>query len=306
MTLNNLKQNLIDGFYHKSVLLKEALDLLQVKKNQKYIDATLGGGGHTKEVLKLGGIVLGIDTDSEAIEYVKKTIDNSNLTLAQGNFKDIKNIAQGKGFKAVAGIIYDLGVSSFQINEAMRGFSFQSEGPLDMRMDRSSGIAASDLANLSTKDELQRILSEYGEEPRSKSIAEGIVKRRKDKAIKTTQDLVEIIKEAYGVYGEITDKKRADLSKRVFQAFRIFVNSEIENLKKSLPEALELLEDGGRIVAISFHSLEDRVIKQSFREFEIDGKGIVLTKGPVVPGEAEIKENPRARSAKLRAFEKRI
>src|SRR5581483_3356425 len=263
MTLNNLKQSLIDGSYHKSVLLKEALDLLQVKKGEKYIDATLGGGGHAKKILEMGGKVLGIDRDLEAIKFVQANLKDQNLILFQGNFRDLRRIAQERGFEKVLGIIYDLGVSSHQINEVGRGFSFQTEGPLDMRMDRNSGFTASDLANLATKEELVKIFTEYGEEPRSKSIAEGIVKRRQKKAIKTTQDLVEVIKEAYGIYGEITNKKRADLSKRVFQAFRIAVNSEIENLKNSLPEALELLEDGGRIVAISFHSLEDRAIKKS-------------------------------------------
>lgn len=290
--------------YHESVLLREVIDLLQVKKGKKYIDATLGGGGHTKEMLGLGAEVLGIDLDSDSIGYVKNLIKSPNLTLAQGNFREIDKIANLHGFNKVAGVLYDLGVSSYQIETPSRGFSFQNDGPLDMRMDQNSQVKAADFANLLTERQLYEIFNKLGEEHNFRPLASAIVRARKVKAISTTGDLLKIIEGVYGVRGPISSKFRAAIAKRVFQAFRIALNNELDNLSESLPKALELTEDKGRIIVISFHSLEDRIVKQSFLKFEKEGKGKIITKKPILSSQDEIENNPRGRSAKLRVFEK--
>ncbi len=289
---------------HKPVFLREAIDLLQVKKNEKYIDATLGSGGHTKKILELGGKVLGIDADYEAISYVKNSVSSPNLTVLQGNFKDIDKISISKGFNKVSGIIYDLGVSSNQLSSKTRGFSFQSDGPLDMRMDSKSKVTAADILNLASKDELYEIFTKFGEERNSSAISNSIVRTRRVKAFRTTSDLVRAIESVYKIKGEVSDRLRANLNKRVFQALRVAVNSELENLEVSLPKALELLQDNGRLIVIGFHSLEDRIIKENFLDFEKRGLGKVITKKPLVPTEQEVMQNPRARSAKLRAFKR--
>ncbi|HKC14618.1 MAG TPA: 16S rRNA (cytosine(1402)-N(4))-methyltransferase RsmH [Patescibacteria group bacterium] len=290
--------------YHKSVLPIEAIDLLQVKIGKRYIDATLGGGGHAQRILESGGIVLGIDMDYEAIRYVKDKVQDPNLKLAQGNFKDMKKIAELHGFGKVAGILYDLGVSGHQLEDESRGFSFQKNGPLDMRMDTSIPVTASDLVNLLTKDELQEIFSKFGEEHRARSVSSAIVKTRKVKAIKTTEELLKIIEEVYGIKEEVSGKERAGVAKRVFQALRIAVNGELENLRESLSQAVELLENHGRLVVISFHSMEDRIVKESLLSFQKKDLGLILTKKPITPSLEEIDANVRSRSAKARVFER--
>ena len=295
--------------YHESVLLKEVIDLLQIKKGKKYIDATLGGGGHAEAILELGGEVLGIDLDQDAIDFVserlKSQISNGKLKLIQGNFKEIDNIARLQELERVDGIIFDLGVSSYQIENKNRGFSFQREGALDMRMDQRSGqIKANDLLNLLSREKLYEIFNKFGEEPRAHTISNAIVRTRRIKAIETNLDLLKIIKEAYGIRGQISDKTRSSISKRVFQALRIFINSELENLEESLPKAIDILEARGRVAVISFHSLEDRIVKQSFLNFEREELGKIITKKPIILSLEEQKTNRRGRSAKLRVFEK--
>ena len=294
--------------FHKSVLLREVIDLLQVKKGKKYIDATLGGGGHTKEIIKQGGIVLGIDVDDEAIKYVaqnfKFEILNLKLKLEKANFRDISKIADFHGFTKVAGVIYDLGVSSYQLNDETRGFSFQREGPLDMRMDNNTPVTASDLANLLTERELYEIFTKFGEEHRPRAISAALVRARRVKAIKTTGDLLKIIEAVYGIKGEIPSKIKANIGKRVFQAFRIAVNNELENLKESLSYAVELLENKGRLIVISFHSFEDRIVKESVLDFQKRSLGKIITKKPILPSIDEREDNLRSRSAKLRVFER--
>lgn len=302
--------------YHVSVLLKEAIELLQVKKNGKYIDATLGGGGHSFKILGLGGLVLGLDFDTEAINQVKESWENisfklnlnkENLIFAQGNFKDIARVAHLNGFEKVDGIIYDVGVSSRQIDSGERGFSYLKDGPLDMRMDRTNAVKASDLVNILAKGDLYELFSRLGQERRARAISDRIVRARGIKAIQTTGELVEVIKEAYGLRTKtLSPFIKAAISKRVFQALRMAVNSELENLKESLPQAVDLLEKGGRIVTITFHSLEDRIVKHSFLEFEKNQLGRIITKKPMVPNEEEIRNNRRSASAKLRVFEKLI
>ena len=297
--------------YHVSVLLKEAIELLQVKKNGKYIDATLGGGGHTRAVLENGGLVLGIDLDQEALYFINQNqisnIKNQKLILTQGNFKDIARIARLNRFEKVDGIIYDVGVSSHQIDSGERGFSYLKNGPLDMRMDKENAVKASDLINILTKGDLYELFSRLGQERRARVISDRITRARRIKAIQTTEELLEVIKDAYGLKTKtLSPFIKAAISKRVFQALRMAVNSELENLKESLPQAIDLLEKGGRIVTITFHSLEDRIVKHSFLEFEKNKQGKIITKKPMIPNEEEIRNNRRSASAKLRVFEKLI
>ena len=294
--------------FHTPVLLKETIDLLQVKKGEKYIDATLGGGGHAGEILDLGGRVLGIDVDEEALDYVKKNqkskIKNQELILLKGNFRNLEEIAHLNNFDKVKGIIFDLGVSSHQLDEGERGFSFSKSGPLDMRMDKALGVKASDLVNILTKGELYEIFIKLGEEHRARTISDGIVRARGISPIRTTEDLSKVIQEALGIRGEISEFTKAQINKRVFQALRIAVNDELGSIKEALPQSLNLLESGGRVAVISFHSLEDRIVKQSFKEFESAKMGKIITKKPVIAENEEINSNPRARSSKLRVFEK--
>ena len=294
--------------FHTPVLLKEVINLLQVKTGKKYIDATLGGAGHAESILNHGGMVLGIDVDEEALEYVRKNLElrvkNSELILAKGNFRNLEKIAESNNFNKVSGIIFDLGVSSFQLENGKRGFSFLKGGPLDMRMDADLGVKASDLLNSLSRGELYEIFIKLGEEHRSRAISNGIISARRVAPIQTTGDLSAVIQEALGIKGEITDFTRAKISKRVFQALRIVVNDELENIRVALPRTLELLETGGRVGVISFHSLEDRIVKQSFIDFEKRNMGKIITKKPIIAGREETKSNSRSRSAKLRFFEK--
>ncbi len=287
--------------YHKSVLLTEAIDALQIKRGEQYIDATLGGGGHTETILTLGGRVLGIDVDQEAISYVEEKLKNKNekLKIVRGNFRNIDQIAKGSEFGSVAGILFDLGVSSHQFDTSERGFSFRQDAPLDMRMDTSLGVTAKDILLASPKTELMRIFTEYGEERFAGRIADGIVRRRKIKPIEKTKELEALIR---SVVPKGTDS--INPATRVFQALRISVNMELDSLSDALPKAYSLLKTKGRIVVISFHSLEDRIVKHTFIDWEKKKKGNIITAKPIVPTESEIKENVRSRSAKMRVFEK--
>lgn len=294
--------------FHKPVFLREVIDFLKVKKGSRYIDATLGGGGHSEKILELGGIVLGIDQDEDAIKYVKnrkKSIENQNkLTIALGNFKNIDKIAHLNGFDRVSGILFDLGVSSFQLENPQRGFSYQREGPLDMRISKKLKVQAVDLLNILTKGELNELFFKLGEENNARVISDGIVRTRGIKPIRTTQDLVSIIQESLGKKGWASAFDRSVASKRIFQALRIAVNDELNNLKEALPMAYTLLVKRGRLVIISFHSLEDRIVKNTFKEFKSKNMGRIITKKPIVPSFLEIKSNKRSKSAKLRVFEK--
>lgn len=293
--------------YHTSVLLEEVIDLLLVKPGKKYIDATLGGGGHAVEIVNRGGIVLGIDADQEAIDYCKDKFksQSSKVKIIRGNFRDIDQIARSQGFGKVAGVIFDLGVSSRQIEKGNRGFSYQKEGPLDMRMNQDEKLPrAADILNLADRDELYKIFNQFGEEPRAFALASAVVRARKVRAFVTTDDLLQVIESVYGVRGAVPAKTRAQIAKRVFQALRIAVNSELESLKVALPKAVSLLEGGGRLAVISFHSLEDRIVKQAFLNFQELNLGKVITEKPISPSLVEKVENRRSRSAKLRVFEK--
>jgi 16S rRNA (cytosine1402-N4)-methyltransferase len=291
--------------YHTSVLLKETIAELKVREGSKYIDGTIGGGGHTLEILKHGGLVLGIDVDEDALAQVEIELRKRDhtapdkLTLVKGNFKDIDKIAANYGFERVAGILLDLGVSSHHFDSPDRGFSFQYEGPLDMRMDKELQIDASDLVNVLSKSELSDLFFKLGEERFSRQIATHIIEFRREKRIETTNELTSIIRKSVSF-----SKKGINPATKVFQALRIAVNDELNNLIEVLPKAVKLLESGGELAVISFHSLEDRIVKRTFLDFEHKGLGKIVTKKPIVPTEEEIRLNSRSRSSKLRIFEK--
>ena len=289
--------------YHTSVLLQEAIDGLQVQEGKQYVDATLGGGGHTRAILGQGGVVLGVDQDHDAVEYVKEhlklEISNLKLTIAQGNFSHIAEIAKQNGFEHVAGILFDLGVSSHQFAESERGFSFSQEAPLDMRMDTSLSVTAKDLIHGLNKGELMQLLTKYGEEPFAKRIAEKIVEKRLERPIETTTALASIVASVYP-----KGDHKVHPATKVFQALRIAVNDELFSLEAALPQALDIVGSGGRIAVISFHSLEDRIVKHAFLEWEEKGLGKIITKKPIEPSEEEIEKNRKSRSSKLRIFEK--
>lgn len=293
--------------YHSSVLLREAVEALEVVGDKWYLDATLGDGGHSIEIIKRGGKVIGLDVDPQALERVKGRLGElgklerlGEFKLIQGNFRDIKNLlnqqTDTKGQK-LAGAIFDLGVSSLQLETPDRGFSFMHEGPLDMRMDPNLQVKALDLVNALNKGELYELFNKLGEENNSRSLAQALVFARKVKPIKTTRELAEIIEKRLGA------RRKINPSTQVFQALRIAVNDELNAIKEGLAQIKDLIEENGRIVVISFQSLEDRIVKNCFREWKEKGMGKVLTKKPLTPKKEEIMLNPRSRSAKMRVFE---
>lgn len=288
--------------YHTPVLLNEVIDYLQVKSGNRYIDCNLGDAGHTLEILSRGGKILGIEIDPKSIERAKNRIKEkgfaANFQAVQGNFKDIHTLVTPE-FSNVHGILYDLGFSSTQLEDSELGLSFQEEMPLDMRMDPKLKVKAADLINVLPEKELQRLFSEYGGERYSKKFAQRIVKARNLKKLKTTKDLVDLIVfTAPPGY----EHGRIHPATRVFQALRIAVNSELQNLEESLPRAADLLLPGARMVVITFHSLEDRPVKQFGCRSRLALK--TLTKKPIMASNEEMQVNPRARSAKMRVFEK--
>lgn len=305
-------------YTHISVMPEEAITGLNIKPDGVYADCTLGGGGHTKSILsRLGdnGAVVAIDLDDDAIANAKATINDSRLKIWKGNFKDIRLAIAEYGYSHIDGVLMDLGVSSHQIDIAERGFSYTKDAFLDMRMDKYAPLTAADVVNTYPPEELERILFEYGEERFAKRIVRKITEYRKTKQIETTTELVSILQSACPDY----NKREGHIAKRTFQALRIEVNGELDSLKTALNEAVDLLAPSGRIAVISFHSLEDRIVKTSFNSFEnpcvcpkdfpvcVCGlKPVVkiITKKPLEAGENEISLNPRAHSAKLRVAEK--
>jgi 16S rRNA (cytosine1402-N4)-methyltransferase len=294
--------------FHTPVLLKETIEFLKVKKGQKYIDATLGGGGHTEKILERSGIVLGIDCDLDAVKFCAKKFglklkrekdllfgQDPRLTLVWQNFVNLNEVAHQFDFVKVAGIIFDLGVSSHQLEAEDRGFSFERGGPLDMRMDQRLKVRAADLINSLSRRQLEEIFFKFGQEKYSRAIACAVESFRLKKKIETTEELANLIKNV------VPRREKIHPATRIFMALRIAVNSELENLREALPQAVDLLDWGGRLAVVSFHSLEDRIVKHFFKErSDLEP----LTKKPVVPSGTEIKENPRSRSAKLRVAEK--
>lgn len=291
---------------HKPVLVKEVLYFLDAGPGRRFIDATIGGSGHTEAILKLGGEVLGIDISPKALrlaeERIRRACPAPKARLVQGNFRDILQIAQNAGFGRADGILFDLGIASFELEDPSLGLSFTREGPLDMRLSPELGVKAADLVNGLTENELAKLFYEFGQEKLAGQIARAIVSRRAVAPFKTTGDLRQIAEEVYG--RRQGQRQKIHPATKIFMALRIAVNLEFENLKSALPQALELLKPGGKLAVISFHSGEDRIVKQFFREEEKKGAARILTRKPVVPSNLEIEKNPRARSAKLRAIEK--
>ncbi|MEQ1561357.1 MAG: 16S rRNA (cytosine(1402)-N(4))-methyltransferase RsmH [Nitrospira sp.] len=297
---------------HKSVLLHEVIDGLEIKSGDIFVDGTLGGGGHSEEVAKRFGdniVMIGIDLDPDAIARTKERLAQLNLVnlknhYVQDSFRNINKAVASLGFQKVNKILLDIGLSSNQFEDSGRGFSFQKNEPLLMSFKKDlteDDLTAREIVNTWDLENIQAILEGYGEEQFAWKIAKAIVARREEKPIETTFDLVEIIKIATPKFYH---HKKIHPATKTFQALRITVNDEIGSLKDGVTKGFELLESGGRIAVISFHSLEDRFVKQFFKEKQVEGRGTVITKRPITPTPEEIKENPRSRSAKLRIIEK--
>jgi len=292
--------------FHKPALLKEAIEFLNIKPGEVYIDATVGGGGHTEAILKKGGRVVGIDFDPAAIEFtkerLKKACPNASWQIIKANFIDLKKIAGQLGIiNHCAGIIFDLGTSFNQLTSKERGFSFSHNEILDMRMDPDLKVRAVDLINGLGKKELYELFIRLGEEKLALPIAQAIILARKRESVRYTGQLAEI---AVNVYCKRKIHSQIHPATKIFQALRIAINDELNNIRKALPEALAILQHKGRLVIISFHGLEDRIVKEFFKEEEIKGRLKILTKKPVVPTMEEKLINSRCRSAKLRCGEK--
>jgi len=293
----------LGGFEHIPVLVEEVMTLLRCEPGRTYVDATLGGGGHASEILKRtapDGGVIGIEWDEDALSEARNTLlpFGDRVKIFRENFIHLSDLMKGE---SVDGILLDLGLSSIQVENAERGFSFRGEGPLDMRMDQRMNDTATHFINRLSSEELEYILSHYGEERWAKRIARAIVQERERDPIRTTQALRKIV---HRVIPRRFHSRRIDPATRTFQAFRIRVNEELENLGKILETGWKILRRGGRICIISFHSLEDRMVKETFRKLEKQGEMRILTKKPVTPSEEEQRRNPRSRSAKLRCAER--
>ena len=305
---------------HKPVLLEECLEALAIRPGGTYLDGTLGRAGHSLEILRRlkGGRLIGIDRDMAAIEAARERLAEykDHVTLVHGNFCDLGEILSSLHVDKVDGMFFDLGVSSPQLDEAQRGFSYMHDAPLDMRMDTSAALDARQVVNTWSGEELRRILYEYGEERYAPQIARAIVRRREERPLETTGELVEVIRSAMPAQA-LREKQHP--AKRSFQAIRIAVNGELDALAPMLRSAAEGLKPGGRLAVITFHSLEDRIVKQTMRELAAGcicppefpvcvcgrkPKLKLVTRKPIVSGAAELEENPRARSAKLRVAER--
>ncbi len=288
---------------HIPVLQKEVLQYLDPKPNENFVDCTIGGGGHAFSIFEETspeGKILGIDADEKVIKNLKIKKLKKRITLVCDNYVNLGEVIKKHKFRPIHGILFDLGMSSWHLEESARGFSFLKKEPLDMRYNFQNPLTAEKIINYWSAPEMEMILRDYGEEPFARPIAKNIVELRKIKPITNTFQLVEIIKKS--LPGRFQQKKIHPATK-TFQALRIAVNDELNNLKNVLPQALEILKPGGRLVVISFHSLEDRIVKNFYRSRSaIDLK--ILTKKPVVPAAKEIKINPRSRSAKLRVAER--
>jgi 16S rRNA (cytosine1402-N4)-methyltransferase len=291
------------GLQHIPVMVEEVMDFLRCEPGGTYVDATLGGGGHASEMLRRSapdGVVIGMEWDEDALSEAKNVLMpfGDRVQIFRENFIHLPGFMKAD---SVDGILLDLGLSSIQVEKEKRGFSFKGEGPLDMRMDQRIDQTAANLINHLSSEELEYILLHYGEESWAKKIAKGIVQEREREPIETTQALRKIIHRSIP---RRFHSRRIDPATKTFQALRIRVNDELENLRKILGTGWKVLKKGGRMVIISFHSLEDRMVKETFRTLAKEGTVGVLTKKPVRPSEEELRRNPRSRSAKLRCAER--
>jgi 16S rRNA (cytosine1402-N4)-methyltransferase len=286
---------------HISVLLEPALEYLAIRPDGIYVDATFGAGGHTRAILERldGGRVIAIDADPAAVERALG-ITHPSFTFVQANFSELRRVLDDLGIEHVDGVLFDLGVSSMQLDDAKRGFSFRESAPLDMRMNPHQGQSAFDVLNTASESELADIFFHYGEERAARRIARAIVERRNSGRLPTTT--TEFAQMIAGIVHRPGKRERIHPATRVFQALRIAVNDELGVLREGLDSAVDRLREAGRVVVISFHSLEDRIVKQTFRS---DERLDVLTKKPIVPSEEEMVNNPRARSAKMRAAQRK-
>ncbi|MBM6948700.1 16S rRNA (cytosine(1402)-N(4))-methyltransferase RsmH [Mordavella massiliensis] len=309
-------------FKHRSVLLEETIDGLRIRPDGTYVDGTLGGGGHAYEIcrrLSDKGSIVGIDQDEAAIEAAGIRLKDfgEKVTIVRRNYCDMKSVLHDLGIDRVDGIVLDLGVSSYQLDTAERGFSYREDAPLDMRMDRRQQMTARDIVNDYSERDLYRVIRDYGEDKFAKNIAKHIAAARAKRPIETTGELTEIIRESIPMKFQ---KMSGHPAKRTFQAIRIELNRELEVLKNSLDDMIDLLNPGGRLCIITFHSLEDRIVKSAFRKNEDPctcpkdfpvcvcgkvSKGSIITRKPILPGEDELRENSRSKSAKLRIFERK-
>ncbi len=306
-------------FEHKSVMLYECIEGLNIKQNGIYVDGTIGGAGHSKEILKIlsnEGLLIGIDRDDDALTTAKENLKEfSNIKIIKGNHDDIEEILNDIGIEKVDGILLDLGVSSYQLDERNRGFSYLGENDLDMRMDQTQNLTAKEVVNTYTQEQLSNIIYEYGEERFSRQIAKNICEYRNQKEIQTTKELVQIIEKS------IPKSKQNDghPAKRTFQAIRIEVNDEIKPLYETVKKCINCLKPQGRLCIITFHSLEDRVVKNAMIDAKgkctcppdlpycvcgAKSQGNIITRKPIVATKKELEENSRSKSAKLRIFEK--
>lgn len=308
-------------FRHEPVLLGEVLDFLNIKPDGIYVDGTLGGGGHSFRIVQRieSGMLIGIDQDQDALDSAGRRLGifSERVRLVKDNYVNTRAVLKDLGIEKVDGILLDIGVSSYQIDNPERGFTYKEDAPLDMRMDRDNPISARDIVNTYSKEDLARIIREYGEDSFANNIAKHIVSERDREEITTTGQLARIISEAVP---KSVSKGSTGVAKKTFQALRIEVNSELEVLTNAMPDMIDLLNPGGRLLIITFHSLEDRIVKNAFKKAEnpctcppnfpecVCGAvplGKIITKRPVVPSEEECRKNKRASSAKLRVFEKK-
>ena len=304
-------------FKHEPIMLNECIENLNIKPNGIYVDGTMGGAGHSSQIvsrLTKEGLLIGIDRDKEALEASQKRLkDFDNVKYIWGRHEDIKEHISNIGIEKVDGILLDLGVSSYQIDEASRGFSYTKDAKLDMRMNKEQDLTAMEIINSYSEDELEKIFHEYGEEKFSRKIANKIINIRKTKKIETTYELDDIVRNV------VPGKGTVDSLKRIFQALRIEVNGELKELEKAIRDGVDILNDNGRICIITFHSLEDRIVKNTFIDLQgvckcpkdfpkcvcgVKSYGKIITKKPIIPSEEEQERNPRSKSAKLRVFEK--
>ena len=288
---------------HVPVMLEEAMDMLNIQPNAWYIDATFGRGGHTSAMLERGANVIAFDHDLEAIQYGQQVFANEitagRLVLVNTNFAELGKTPELIS-KSISGILFDFGLNSVQLDTARRGFSFQEDGPLDMRMDMRLGVTARDLVNALGKKELYKLLTTFAQEYRARGIVDAILRARANKPIETTQELAQIVERAVGR----RESSHLHPATKTFMALRLAVNDELGSIERALPTALDTVADGGRIVTISFHEGEDRLVKHAMRAWQEGDRGKALTKKPMEPSEQEVRTNPRSRSAKMRTFQK--